>query len=162
MDSHACLSIAKGNLILLAESFSLDLHSSVRCLALAYIAWTLQGGSLISHQLLAVDRHGNILTLETSDNWCCCKKGRTKHLLWWLRCREDRAPCQQFQLSVKAHMWKVLLIPADSVGCPPALPTLWLCPCPFQQAKQHLLPLHKGLLKQLKQQKVQLGIGWMD
>lgn len=47
MDSHACSSIAKGNLVLLAESFSLDLHSSLRCLALAYIACTLQGSSLI-------------------------------------------------------------------------------------------------------------------
>jgi len=136
MDSHACLSIAKGNLILLAESFSLALHSSVGCLALAYIAWTLQGGSLISHRLLAVDRHGNILTLETSDSWCCCRKGGIKHLLWRLRCREDRGPCQQFETSVTYRTWKVLLIPADSVGCPPpVLPTLWPCPYPFQQAE---------------------------
>lgn len=101
MDSHACSSIAEGNLILLAESFSLDLHSAAWCLALANIGRTLQGGSLISHQLLATDRHGNILTRETSDSWCCCcRKGGIMHLL--TPTMQGRALCQPFQLSMRA------------------------------------------------------------
>lgn len=63
----------------------------------------------------------------------------------------------------KTHMWKVLLIPVDSSGCPPpALPVLWLCPCPLQKAKTHRLPLYKAVVKQLKQYKFQFGTGWMN
>lgn len=96
-----------------------------------------------------------------NDSWCSCRKGRRKHLLWWLQCREDRAPCQQFQHSVKLTCGRCCWYLLSQLAI--LHHVVWLLPCPLQQAKQHRLPLYNAVVKQLKQsKKFQFGTGWMN
>lgn len=141
-------------------SWELLIRLALCCLMSSFGKYKMNfaGGSLISHQLLAADRHGNILTRETSDSWCCCcRKGGITHLL--TPTMQGRALCQPFQLTMRASCVEG----ADRAAC--ASPST-LCVVAMSMSVSARCPgspfFSQGSGLAAREIEGQLGTGWVD